>query len=67
MDRQATVYLFRPFQSAAQQAQRAGVPPQKAIDEVREAQRRGEVGNHIAGKYRALAWANQWGESGGAA
>lgn len=52
----AQVFAFRPFQSAAQQAKRAGVPPQKAIAEVREAQSRGEMGNHVAGKYRALAW-----------
>lgn len=52
----AQVFAFRPFQSAAQQAKRAGVPPQKAIAEVLECQRRGEMGHQVAGKYRALAW-----------
>jgi hypothetical protein len=52
----ATVYALRPFQSAAQQARRAGVPVQKAIAEVLDAQRRGELGNQVAGKYRAMAF-----------
>lgn len=52
----ATVYALRPFQSAAQQARRAGVSPERAIAEVRAAQKRGEMGHHVAGKYRAMAW-----------
>lgn len=64
----AAVYLFRPFQSAAQQARRAGVSPQKAIAEVLEAQRQGDPGNHVAGKYRVLAYrAEHQPPTGGAA
>lgn len=63
----AQVYALRPFQSAAQQARRAGVPPEKAIAEVLAAQKRGEMGNHVAGKYRAMAWRTSTGRDGGAA
>lgn len=52
----AQVFAFRPFQSAAQQAKRAGVPPERAIAEVLACQKRGEMGHHVAGKYRAMAW-----------
>ncbi len=50
------VYLFQPFQSAKQQAQRAGVPVQDAIAAVRQHQKRGNDGQQIAGKLRVLAW-----------
>lgn len=52
----ATIYALRPFQSAAQQAKRAGVPPERAIAEVRAEQQAGRMGNHVAGKYRAMAF-----------
>jgi hypothetical protein len=52
----ATVYNLRPFQSARDQARRAGVDPRQAIAEVREAQHKGAIGNYVAAKYRALAW-----------
>ena len=51
----AEVLTFRPFQTARDQARRAGVPTTQAVREVREAQRRGDPGNHIAGQYRAMA------------
>lgn len=63
----ATLLLFRPFQTARDQAIRAGMSPAVAIAEVREAQRRGDPGNHIAGQYRALAWRREQAPSGGAA
>lgn len=50
------VYLFRPFQSAKEQAQRAGVPVQDAIAAVRRHQQRGNDGQQVAGKLRVLAW-----------
>lgn len=52
----ARLYDLRPFQSATQQARRAGVDPRIAIREVIAAQHRGEAGHYVAGKYRALAW-----------
>lgn len=50
------VYLFRPFQSAKEQALRAGVPVQDAIAAVRAHQKRGVDGQQIAGKLRVMAW-----------
>ncbi len=62
----AQVLLLRPFQSAADQARRAGVDPAQAIREVRQAQERGDSGHSVAGKYRVLAW-RPIGPQGGAA
>lgn len=54
---------FRPFQSAAQQARRAGVPRQMAVREVLEARQRGEEGYSVSGRYRLMASAHGRGPS----
>lgn len=51
----AQIFAFRPFESARDQARRAGCDPKQAIAEVRAEQERGGIGNHVAGKYRAIA------------
>lgn len=63
----AEILLFRPFQSARDQARRAGVPVRNAVEAVRDAQRRGDPGNHIAGQLRLLAHRRATAPSGGAA
>lgn len=63
----AQLFLIRPFQTAAQQAKRAGVSTQRAIAEVREAQRRGDDGKSVAGKYRTMAFQASQSPTGGAA
>lgn len=51
----AVVYDLRPFQSAAEQARRIGVPQQRAVHAVAEAQREGMSGYHVAGQLQHRA------------
>lgn len=50
------LFDLRAFQSAVQQAKRAGVPRERAVAEVLEAQRQGRQGHEVAGRYRVMAW-----------
>lgn len=49
------VFDFRPFQSAAKQARRVGIPQAAAVREVLAECQRGANGNAVQGRYRQLA------------
>lgn len=63
----AQVYALQPFRNAKRLATQAGRDPQKAIAAVKDCQKRGDMGHHVAGKYRSLAMGYGPGPSGGAA
>lgn len=50
------LYDLRPFQSIKRLAQQAGVNAAATIAAIKDCQEHGDVGHHIAGKFRERCW-----------